>query len=177
VETIARWITHTTQKTHEIIRATCTDRHLRGPKLRVGRDICPFIEDKVVKLRITITQLFLEPDGRHTSEYYVNGISTSLPYEVQLAFLHSIRGWRKPRLCGLVTPLNMTISPRHSFCDSRTKIISGLYFAGQINVPPGIEEAAAKDDPGANARFKIKRRAFVLVGEKLISASSLMICQ
>src|SRR5437879_5367422 len=92
VEQLPCWITHTTRKTHEIIRANLHRSPLYAGRIQgVGPRYCPSIEDKVVKFSDKPShQLFLEPEGRHTGEYYVNGISTSLPYEVQLAFLHSI---------------------------------------------------------------------------------------
>src|SRR5262245_32625069 len=94
VEQLPCWITPTTQDTHEIIRANLHRSPLYAGRIQgVGPRYCPSIEDKVVKFSDNPShQLFLEPEGRHTGEYYVNGISTSLPYEVQLGFLHSIPG-------------------------------------------------------------------------------------
>src|SRR3954468_4041826 len=94
VEQLPCWITHTNQKTHEMIRGNLHRSPLYAGRIQgIGPRYCPSIEDKVVKFSDKAShQLFLEPEGRHTSEYYVNGISTSLPYEVQLAFVHSIPG-------------------------------------------------------------------------------------
>src|SRR5215475_2507079 len=94
VEQFPCWITHTTEATHQIIRANLHRSPLYAGRIQgIGPRYCPSIEDKVVRFSDkTSHQLFLEPEGRHTREYYVNGISTSLPYEVQLQFLHSIPG-------------------------------------------------------------------------------------
>jgi tRNA uridine 5-carboxymethylaminomethyl modification enzyme len=92
VEQMPCWITHTTAQTHEIIKRNLHRSPLYSGRIKgTGPRYCPSIEDKVVKFADKAShQLFLEPEGRHTEEYYVNGISTSLPYEVQLEFLHSI---------------------------------------------------------------------------------------
>jgi len=92
VEQMPCWITHTTARTHEIIRANLERSPLYAGRIKAtGPRYCPSIEDKVVKFSDKAShQLFLEPEGRHTREYYVNGISTSLPYDVQLEFVHSI---------------------------------------------------------------------------------------
>src|SRR5438309_952571 len=94
VEQLPCWITQTTARTHEIIRSNLHRSPLYAGQIEgTGPRYCPSIEDKVVKFaNRTAHQIFLEPEGRHTDEYYVNGISTSLPYDVQLEFLHSIPG-------------------------------------------------------------------------------------
>ena len=163
VEQVPCWITHTTPQTHDIIRANLARSPLYSGRIQgTGPRYCPSIEDKVVKFSDkTSHQLFLEPEGRHTEEYYINGISTSLPYDAQLEFVHSIPALEQAEIMRPGYAVEYDFFPPTQLLPTlETRLISGLYFAGQVNGTSGYEEAAAQGlIAGANAALKVLDRS------------------
>jgi tRNA uridine 5-carboxymethylaminomethyl modification enzyme len=140
-------ITATTEHTHQIIRAA-TDRSpmFTGKIEGVGPRYCPSVEDKVVRFADkTSHQIFIEPEGLNTHEVYPNGISTSLPYDVQVEFVRTIRGFENAHITrpGYAIEYDF-FDPRDLKPSLETKVLRGLFFAGQINGTTGYEEAAAQ---------------------------------
>ncbi len=152
------WITHTNEKTHDIIRAGLDRSPMyTGVIEGVGPRYCPSIEDKINRFSDKSShQIFIEPEGLTTHELYPNGISTSLPFDVQLNFLHSIKGFEKAHITrpGYAIEYDY-FNPQDLKYSLENKCIGGLFFAGQINGTTGYEEAGAQGLlAGLNASLK-----------------------
>ena len=153
-------ITHTTEATHEIIRNNLHQSPMYAGVIEgVGPRYCPSIEDKVVRFADKIShQIFVEPEGLTTEEIYPNGISTSLPFDVQVQFVRTIKGFENAHITrpGYAIEYDY-FDPRGLTSFLQTKAISNLFFAGQINGTTGYEEAAAQGlIAGMNAALQVQ---------------------
>ncbi|MBC9867249.1 MAG: tRNA uridine-5-carboxymethylaminomethyl(34) synthesis enzyme MnmG [Opitutae bacterium] len=167
-EQVSCWITYTGEKTREIIR---NNLHLSplysGAIEGVGPRYCPSIEDKIVKFsHKDHHRLFLEPEGRNTNEYYINGLSTSLPFPVQEEIMESIPGLENAQLMRPAYAVEYDFAPpTQLFPSLQSKMVENLFFAGQINGTSGYEEAAGQGlMAGINAARKSSGDPFLVLG-------------
>ncbi|MBU0502877.1 MAG: tRNA uridine-5-carboxymethylaminomethyl(34) synthesis enzyme MnmG [Candidatus Omnitrophota bacterium] len=161
------YITYTNETTHKIILDNLDRSPLYSGKIKsTGVRYCPSIEDKVVKFKDrTRHQVFLEPQGLNTKEIYPNGISTSLPEDVQLKLIRSIEGLEKAEVIRFGYGIEHTVvEPTQLYPTLETKLIRNLYLAGQINGTTGYEEAAAQGlIAGINASLRVKNQEPVIL--------------
>ena len=154
------YLTYTNQQTHDVIRENLHRSAMySGRIVGIGPRYCPSIEDKVVRFaEKTEHQVFVEPEGRDTDEIYLNGISASLPEDVQVEMVHSIKGLEKAEIMRFGYAVEYDFAPATQLQPTlETKRVPGLYFAGQLNGTTGYEEAAAQGlMAGINAALKVK---------------------
>ena len=154
------YLTYTNEKTHDVIRENLHRSAMySGRIVGIGPRYCPSIEDKVVRFsEKTEHQVFVEPEGRDTDEIYLNGISASLPEDVQVEMVHSIKGLENAEVMRFGYAVEYDFAPATQLQPTlETKSVPGLYFAGQLNGTTGYEEAAAQGlIAGINAALKVK---------------------
>jgi tRNA uridine 5-carboxymethylaminomethyl modification enzyme len=162
------YITYTNEKTHEIIRAGLDRSPLYTGKIKgTGVRYCPSIEDKIVRFKERLRhRIFVEPEGLDTHEYYPNGLSTSLPLDIQISMLRSINGFEKVEITrpGYAIEYDF-IYPTQLYPTLETKKIKNLFLAGQINGTTGYEEAGAQGlMAGINAALKAREKGSFILG-------------
>lgn len=165
---VSCWMTYTTATTAQLVRDNLSRSAMYSGEIEgVGPRYCPSIEDKFVRFADKPRHLlFLEPEGRHTNEYYVNGLSTSLPFDVQIAMIHSVPGLENAVLLRPAYAVEYDFAPPTQLYPSlESKKVENLFFAGQINGTSGYEEAACQGlVAGVNAVCKVRGESPMVIG-------------
>lgn len=165
---VSCWITFTSSATAEIVRRNLHKSALYGGEIKgIGPRYCPSIEDKFVRFADKPRHiLFLEPEGRNTNEYYINGLSTSMPFEIQLQIVHSVPGLEQAVILRPAYAVEYDFAPPTQLQPSlESKKVENLFFAGQINGTSGYEEAAGQGIvAGINAVQKMKEEPPLIIG-------------